>query len=160
MSAYITLSTPMLDEECLIAAIVQEGFPEQNIVKSAQPLALRGWQNSRLANIVLRREHTCDRYNDIGFLLGPAGYVAVLSDDNPQFGTPWLTAINGRYHTHWTAKQERMAAAERQRLGEERQRVVEAQRVAVHERAKKLGYRVQETREGETIRLVLVKRSY
>jgi len=30
----------------------------------------------------------------------------------------------------------------------------------VHERAKKMGYHVRETHEGETIRMVLVKRTY
>ena len=49
---------------------------------------------------------------------------------------------------------------ERRRVEEERQRVVEAQRQTVHERAKKMGYRVQESRVGETVRLVLVKRTY
>lgn len=45
-------------------------------------------------------------------------------------------------------------------MEEERQRLVEAQRKTVHEKAKKLGYQVKESREGETIRLVLVKRTY
>ncbi len=46
--------------------------------------------------------------------------------------------------------QERIAA-------EERQMWVETQRQAVHERAKKMGFRVQGTREGETIRMILVR---
>lgn len=37
---------------------------------------------------------------------------------------------------------------------------VELEELRQHERAKKMGYRVQETREGETIRMVLVKRTY
>jgi hypothetical protein len=160
MSAYITLLTPMLDEECLVAALVDQGVHEANIVRSVQPVPLRGWQQGRQANIVLPKEHTGDAYNDIGFLRGPTGYTAILSNDYARFGPEWLSRVSARYQSHWTTKQARIAAEERRRLEEERQRVVEAQRQAVHERAKRMGYRVQETREGETIRLVLVKRTY
>ncbi len=89
-----------------------------------------------------------------------AGGSSTTTGPAPQFGTGWLTQLNGRYQTHWTAKQERIAAEERRRLQEERKRVVVAQRHAAYERAKKMGYRVREAREGETIRLVLVKRTY
>jgi hypothetical protein len=160
MSAYMTLVTPMLDEVCLVAAIVDQGFCEANIVRSEHPVLLRGWQRGRQANVVLPREHTVDAYNDIGFLRGPTGYTAILSNDNAQFGSEWLSRVSARYRVHWSAKLARITAEERQQLEEERQRVVEAQRLAVHERAKKMGYRVQETREGETIRMVLVKRTY
>jgi hypothetical protein len=160
MSAYITLVTPMIDEGCLLEAIVAGGFAESNIVRSEEPLTLRGWRSGRKANIVLRKEHTGDHYNDIGFVRTATGFTAVLSDDSATFGPGWLTQISARYQQAWTAKQERIAAEERRRLEEERQRVVEAQRQAVHERAKKMGYRVQETREGDKIRLMLVKRSY
>jgi hypothetical protein len=53
-----------------------------------------------------------------------------------------------------------LAEAERRRVEEERRKLVEAQRQAIHEKAKKMGYRVQETREGDSLRLVLVKRVY
>lgn len=160
MSAYITLVTPMLDEECLVAAIVDQGFCEASIVRSVEPVALRGWQQGRQAHVVLPKEHTGDAYNDIGFLRGPTGFTAILSNDYARFGPEWLSRVRSRYQAHWTAKQERLAADERRRAEEERQKVVENQRQAVHERAKEMGYRVQETREGETIRLVLVKRAY
>lgn len=160
MSAYMTLVTPMLDEECLIAAIVDKGFLEANIVRSTQPVQLRGWQRGRQANIVLPKEHTGDAYNDIGFLLGPTGYAAILSNDYPRFGREWLSSVGARYQIRWTEKQGRIAAEELRRIEEARQRVVEAQRQAVHERAQKMGYRVQETREGERIRMILVKRTY
>lgn len=160
MSAYITLATPMVDEESLIEAIVELGFDRTALLCSATPIALRGSQHGRSAHIVLPKERTGDAFNDIGFLKGPAGYVAVLSDDHAIYGREWLAKVGDRYRFHWTAKQSRLAEAERMRIEEERQRLVEAQRVAVHERAKKLGYVVKESREGDTIRLVLVKRSY
>jgi hypothetical protein len=160
MSAYVTLVTPMLDEMCLVAAIVDQGFHEASIVRSAEPVVLRGWQTGRKAHVVLPREHTGDAYNDIGFLRGPTGFTAILSNDYARFGPEWLSRVSARYQAHWTAKQERLAAEEQRRLEEERQRLVEAQRQAVHARAQKMGYRVEETRQGATIRMVLIKRTY
>lgn len=160
MSAYVTLATPMLDAECLVAAIAEQGFDPAKLERSEVAVDLRGWQRGRKAHIVLRKEHTGDRYNDIGFVYGDAGYSAILSDDHPTFGRDWLARLSAGYAKLWSAKQDRLAAEERRRLEEERQRVVEAQRKAVHERARKMGYRVQESREGDTIRLVLVKRTY
>lgn len=160
MSAYLTLVTPMLCEESLVAAIEDLGFPRAQLVRSEQPIALRGWQQGQTANIVLPKEVTGDRFNDIGFLRGPTGYVAILSNDFARFGQDWLSRLSARYGVHWDARQQRLAEEERRRAEEERQRVVEAQRQAVMERAKKMGYQVKETREGTKIRLVLVKRIY
>ena len=160
MSAYITLMTPMTDQECLVAAIVDQGIAASSIECSVSPVPLRGWQSDRQANVVLRKEQTGDTYNDIGFLASPTGYTAILSNDYARFGPEWLSRVHGRYTHHAAAKLERAAAAERQRLEEERRKLVEAQRAAVQEKAKKLGYQVKESREGDTIRLVLVKRVY
>ena len=164
MSAYMTLLTPMTDQQCLLAALADLGFDGAKVEVHATPVNLVGYAGDRraqTANIVIRRQHVGAASNDVGFLASATGYQAFVSGyDHPRFGTGWLTQLNSRYQSHWTAKQERLAAEERRRLEEERQRVVEAQRQAVHERAKKMGYRVQETREGETIRMVLVKRTY
>lgn len=164
MSAYITLLTPMTDQECLLAALTDLGFDATKVEVHETPVNLVGYAGDRraqTANIVIRRQHVGAASNDVGFLASATGYQAFVSGyDHPRFGSGWLTQLNARYQVLWTAKQERLAAEERRRLEEERQRVVEAQRVAVHERAKKLGYIVKEAREGDKIRLVLVKRSY
>ncbi len=164
MSAYITLMTPMTDQECLLAALADLGFDSSKLEVHAAPVNLVGYTGDRraqTANIVIRRQHVGMASNDVGFLATATGYQAFVSGyDHPRFGSGWLSQLGNRYQTHWTAKQERLAAEERRRLEEERQKLVEAQRKAVHERAKKMGYQVKETREGETIRLVLVKRTY
>lgn len=160
MSAYIRLATPMTDEDCLVAALLDTGVVPEAIVRSAHPIALRGWQRDRTAHIVLRREHTDERTNDIGFLRTETGYVAVLSNDASTLGAKWLSRVIDRYRVRAEERQARLAAEERRRADEQRRMLVEAQRTAVHERAKKLGYRVEETREGEGYRLVLVKRTY
>jgi hypothetical protein len=164
MSAYITLLTPMTDQECLLAALTDLGFDASKVEIHATPVNLVGYMGDRrtqTANIVIRRQHIGSASNDVGFLATPTGYQAFVSGyDHPRFGAGWLSQLDNRYQSHWTAKQERIVAEERRRLEEERRRLVEAQRQAIHERAKKMGYRVQETREGEIIRLVLVKRTY
>jgi hypothetical protein len=126
-----------------------------------QLIGYDGAQRGMVAEVVIRRQHVGQSSNDIGFLATPTGYKALISDfDQSRYGTSWLQRLNSRYEAHWAAKQERAAAEERRRLEEERQRLVAAQREAVLARAKKMGYRVQESRQGDAIRLVLVKRTY
>lgn len=164
MSAYITLMTPMTDQECLLAALADLGFDHTKVEVHAEPVNLVGYGGDRrvqAANIVIRRQHVGMASNDVGFLATATGFKAFVSGyDHPRFGSGWLSQLGTRYQSHWTAKEERLAAEERRRLEEERLILVEAQRKAVHERAKKMGYQVKETREGEIIRLVLVKRTY
>jgi hypothetical protein len=164
MSAYLTLLTPMTDQESLLAALADLGFDATKVEVHATPVNLVGYagdQRAQTANIVIRRQHVGTASNDVGFLASATGYQAFISGyDHPRFGTGWLRQLNDRYKAHSTAKQERLAAEEHRRLEEARQRLVEAQRQAVHERAQKMGYRVEETRQGEKIRMVLVKRTY
>lgn len=164
MSAYLTLLTPMTDSECLLEALVDMGFARSSVDVYETPVPLEGYAGDRreqVANIVIRRRHLSAASNDIGFLATPTGYKALLSSyDQPLLGSEWLSALNKRYVTHANEKSARLAEQERLRVEEERRRLVEAQRAAIHERAKKMGYRVEEKREGETLRLVLVKRVY
>ena len=164
MSAYIALATPMIDTECLIAALVDLGFPKADIECHAQPVALVGFAGdarAQTANLVLRRDKVGRGSNDIGFLRTETGYRAIVSDfDRLQYGEGWLQRLQKSYAQHLGEKEARVAQEERQRLEEERRRVVEAQRLSIQEKARKLGYRVKETREGDNLRMVLVKRVY
>lgn len=164
MSAYIALMTPMTDEECLIGALADVGFDRTKLEVHASPVALTGYQGDRReqrANLVIRRQHVGQDSNDLGFLASPTGYQAIVSDyDRRSFGAAWLSELHRRYQARWAQKEAALAEAERLRVEEARRQLVEAQRLAVREKAKKLGYQVQETREGDSIRLVLVKRTY
>lgn len=164
MSAYITLMTPMTDEECLIAALTDLGFERGKLEVHQTPVHLAGYVGDRrvqTANVVIRRNYVGAASNDVGFLATPTGYQAFVSGyDHPRFGANWLSKLNQCYEVHFKAKQERLVAEERRRLEEERQKLVEAQRQGVYERAKKMGYQVKESREGDKIRMVLVKRTY
>lgn len=164
MSAYLTLLTPMTDQECLLAALVDLGFDKTKVEVHATPVELVGYAGDRraqVANIVIRRRHIGAASNDVGFLATSTGYQALVSDyDHPRFGASWITQLSQRYEAHSNAKKERIAAEELRRIEEERMRLVEAQRQAVLERAKKMGYRVEEKREGDKLRMILVKRTY
>jgi len=151
MSAYIRLMTPMIDEECLLQAVRDCGFSFQ----------IAG----EVDRVLLRPGYTVE------FIRTATGYRAALRDDERTL----LGSIVSAYHRAYSAKSIRLAEeariaaevearrkaeAERIRMEEERRRLVESQRLVVHEKAKKMGYQIKETREGEVLRLVLVKRTY
>lgn len=154
----------MTDQQCLLEALAVLGFDATKVEVHAAPVELVGFEGQRraqMANVVIRRQHLGHASNDLGFCASDTGYQILVSDyDRSRFGDRWLAELHARYQTAWSAKQERLAEAERRRVEEERRQVVEAQRQAILQRAKKLGYRVQETREHGKLRLVLVKRVY
>lgn len=164
MSAYITHLTPMLEQDCLLAALADVGISRQKVEVHAQPVALVGYegqQRQQSAHLVIRRQHIGSASNDLGFLFSPTGYKAIISDDDERrFDAAWLSRLTDRYEVHAQAKLQRLAEEERRKAEEARLRLIEAQKSAVYEKAKKLGYLVKESRQGDAVRLVLVKRSY
>ena len=179
MSAYITLATPMIDQECLVAALADMGFGADRVEVHHESVPLVGYEGerrNRTAHVVIRRQHVGDASNDIGFERRPTGFRVHVSDyDRTQYGRAWLRELQARYEHHDAVKHEqlrramreaaeiearRLAEMEARRREEQRKELVEAQRQAVQQKARELGYRVQETREGDRIRLVLVKRVY
>lgn len=164
MSAYITMMTPMTDRESLVDALVDVDFAREHVEIHASAVRLDGYgggARARTANVVIRRQHMGAASNDIGFLETPTGYEVHISDyDQSRYGHAWLAKLHKHYEARWQQKQARLAVEERRRVEEERRQLVERQREAVYTRAKKLGYQVKESRAGETLRLVLVKRTY
>jgi hypothetical protein len=178
VSAYITLATPMVDQECLVLALADLGFGTDRVEVHETAVQLVGYEGDlrrRRGHVVIRKEHVGPASNDIGFERTPTGFRAHVSDyDRVRYGRPWLNQLVARYRHHDAEKQERLARellaaevearrraeVEARRREEELQRLVEAQRQSVHEKARAMGYRVQETREADRIRLVLVKRVY
>jgi hypothetical protein len=179
MSAYIKFATPMIDQDCLLAALLEVGFGRAQIEVHNAPVNLVGYEGagrSQKAEIVIRRQHVGPASNDIGFHLTPTGYTAIISDfDRQQYGPEWIKGLCASYQEHEKRKIARLmeearqaaeeaarvkAELERRRMEEERRRLVESQRQAVTLKARKLGYQVQERREGDVLRLVLVKRTF
>lgn len=158
----------MTDEESLLAALADLGFARERVEVYAEPVSLHGYRGdtrAQRAHIVVRRQYVGESSNDIGFERTPAGYRAHVSEyDTRSFGAGWMSRLRARYDEHHRARLERLAAEERrveeERRTAERRALVEAQRQAILEKASKLGYRVEEAREGEQVRLVLRKRVY
>jgi hypothetical protein len=168
VSAYVTLNVPMIDEASLLAALSDLGFAGDRVEVHSEAVALVGYggeARAQRAHIVVRRQHVGTSSNDIGFERTPTGYRAHVSEyDAQSYGAGWMSRLRSRYDEHHRVALERLAAEERRREEErraaERRALVEAQRQAIHEKAKKLGYRVEEAREGEQVRLVLRKRVF
>jgi hypothetical protein len=175
MSAYITLPTPMLDRDCLVTALVEAGFQRDQIEVHDELVPLIGYEGRdrvTRANVVIRKRFIGPASNDIGFEFTPTGFKAHVSDfDRSRFSADWVSKLGGCYQrlerekearllAAVRAEEKRLAAIEAARLEEARRQLVEAQRAMIHDKAKQLGYRVEESRQGETIRLVLVKRVY
>ena len=178
MSAYVSLGTPMIDQDCLLAALTDLGLGANVVEVHPTAVALVGYEGTaraQKANIVIRRRHVGRASNDIGFERTATGFRAHVSEyDRRRYGAAWLKQLQERYQHHDQVKQDlleqarkaadlearRQAEIEARRREEERQRLVEAQCQAVHEKARRLGYRVEESRQGDTVRLVLLKRVY
>jgi len=168
VSAYVTLTVPLVDEAALIAALSDMGFGRDRIEVHGEAVQLEGYAGDRRGqrgHIVIRRQHVGPGSNDIGFERTPTGFrVHVSAYDRSRFGSEWMGRLHARYDEQYRAELERLAANARRREEErraaERRALVEAQRQALHEKATKLGYRVEESREGERVRLVLRKRVY
>ncbi len=177
MSAYITLQTPMTDEGCLLLALADLGFTDDKVEVHKESVALEGYMGRKRpqrVHILIRRAFIGPSSNDVGFELTSTGYRAHISSyDRSRLGGWWLSSLRTSYNKHYAAKKARLAAArrqeaeERQRALEEQQRMEEArralvaaQRETIRAKAKKMGYRVKETKVGKKLRLVLVKRTY
>ena len=51
MSAYMTLLTPMTDQECLLAALADLGFDGTKVEVHATPVSLVGYAGDRRAQV-------------------------------------------------------------------------------------------------------------
>lgn len=168
MSAFMSLPTPIVDQDALVEALEDLGFARAAIEVHAEAVPLVGYEGAARnihAHVVIRRRHVGAMSNDLGFERTATGFRAHISDfDRRAFGSTWLAKLHARHDAHHRAKLERLAAEarrrEEERREEERRRLVEAQRAAIYEKARALGYRVEEKREGDKVRLVLMKRVY
>lgn len=168
MSAYLTLPTPLIDQEALVAALEDLGFAHAAIEVHTDAVPLVGYEGAargERAHVVIRRQHVGASSNDLGFERTATGFRAHVSDfDRPGYGPAWLGRLRERHDVHHRAALDRLAEEarrrEQERREQERRRLVESQRAAICEKARRLGYRVEETRDGEGVRLVLVKRVY
>ena len=159
MSAYIQLATPMTSVECLLDALADVGCSPvvAQVAGQSGTRATPGSSQSGATSQVINLDSTGTAslvWAPTGFRLEAREAAALV------FGQSWLRKVTERYDFHRAAKEQRLADGQRLAAEEERRRLVEAQRHAVIEAAKKQGYRIEERQEQGCIRLVLSKRVY
>lgn len=140
---WVESTAPFLDEECLVDALESLGASwlrrDEGIVVSAQ-----GWRG------------------DVTFVPRHGAWLMRRMDDAAH--RQWEGAVVTAYEQAQTRKlarlEERRRREEEQRIQRERAALVEERRRAIVEKARKNGYSVKEQREGDRIRLVLVRRTY
>jgi hypothetical protein len=84
MSHFVECQAEFRDPQALIAALVECGFPEDQIEVHDQPVALYGYQGdvrAQQAHIVIRRQYVGSGANDVGWEKQPDGtYRAWISE--------------------------------------------------------------------------------
>ena len=110
MSAYESQSSMLRDEECLIKALTENGFPREQIEVYESPQALidyHGQNRGQKATVIIRRKHVGAVVNDIGFALQSDGtYDVYISDsDRHKHGAAWVTELTKSYDEHMLIKQ-------------------------------------------------------
>lgn len=164
MSAYLTLGTPMLDRDLLLGALQACGFGPGAVEVHEEPVQLEGYAGDareQRAHIVIRRRFISPSSNDVGFVATPTGFRLIVSAyDRARFGGEWLTKLSTNYAQLEAERAARLHAEALERERERKRQLVEAQRATIEAKARKLGYSVNAERQGDGVRLVLVRRTY
>ena len=110
MSAYESQTSMLRDEECLVKALIDNGFPREQIEVHESPQALidyHGQNRGQKATVIIRRKHVGAVANDIGFALQSDGtYDVYISDyDRHKHGAAWVTELTKSYDEHALIKQ-------------------------------------------------------
>jgi hypothetical protein len=110
MSAYQSQSTKFKDEECLIKALLENGFERDQIEvhETPQPLIdYHGQKRGQMGTIIIRRKYVGAAANDIGFVKNSSGtYEVHVSDyDQRRHGPVWVNALGKSYAEHGLIKQ-------------------------------------------------------
>ena len=124
MSHFVECQTEFRDPQALIAALVECGFPEDQIEVHEQPVALYGYQGDvrpQRAHIVIRRQHVGPAANDVGWEKLPDGtFRAWISeyDGRHRFNPDTQNRIKQEYACQVITRQQRGLGRtiERQRL--------------------------------------------
>lgn len=137
MSRKVEIFTAMLDKTIVIEALENLNI---EFTSSAEQI------------IIIHNYHQLimSKNNNGKFVLKGEKYIV------DQFLPRLIEKYNSIYNEKMRIAEEEM----KKRLEEERIAYVEKQRSSIIEKAKKMGYMVKETVEEETIKLVLVKRTY
>ena len=143
MSSVVRLGAPMVDAECLVAALQHEAVGCTAVHHNGNQI---------------RATHS---QGGLTFETGKLGYQLTARDGQRRQFTDLVRTINDRYEIELQAKLDRLAEEERQRVEAEKARIRAEQEQRLVEKARAMGYRLDKRVEADkTVRLVLVRRSF
>ena len=111
MSAYASLQTQFKDRECLIQALVDQGYAREHIEIHEDAQSLVGYHGdtrAQKANVIVRRKFVGQAANDIGWELQNGSYVQHISQyDSGKHNTKWLDGLKKNYTERVVVKEAR-----------------------------------------------------
>lgn len=104
MSKYECMETGIVDRDCLIASLCENGFSQNAIEVYPELTNLVGYEGRirrEKAEVVIRRRHIGAASNDLGFVRENGRYKAVISDyDRARFNDQWLKNVVADHDKH------------------------------------------------------------
>lgn len=103
MSQYVVVKTNLKDAECLRQALIDCGC--QSVEMGQEGLRLKGYQNDRTAELVVRKQ-SIGVSADIGFKLNSDGtYALIVDSDDKTKVSSLLRGLNQQYACNLVMKQ-------------------------------------------------------
>ena len=118
MSEYAKYEAAYADQDCLVDALVEQGYNREHIEVHEQPVQLYDYHGRAThyldasgdkAEIIVRRQHVGGAANDLGFKKQADGKFApiISAYDSGKHNTKWLTGLKDKYLDKVTTKQAR-----------------------------------------------------
>ena len=118
ISEYAQYEGEYNDRECLVNALVEQGYAREHIEVHDQPQQLIDFQGRAThyleesgdrAEVIVRRQHVGGAANDLGFKKQENGKFAPIISryDTGKHNTKWLTGLKDKYHEQVATKQAR-----------------------------------------------------
>lgn len=146
MSAYIQVPPPTgtaLALVELLALLSQHGFGPESVEIHSEPMPLFGYkgdQRPECAHVIIRRKHVGYGANDVGFVRTADGFTAIISEYDTRATVPALyAALLSPVAVPVDVQTLRCSVLKTQ--------------------ARKLGYAVTEQRDGDQIKLTILRRT-
>ena len=100
MSKYGLTQTVLREEKYLVEALKEMGYEVEVHPEGTELNSYYSEQESKVANIVIRRQHLRGAYGDIGFARQPDGQLAMIGDELDEhcsYGAKWLGRVQQIY---------------------------------------------------------------
>ena len=100
MSKYAQTITEIREEKYLVEALREMGYHPEVHLQAAKLNSYYSEQESRIANVIIRRRELPGAYGDIGFARQPDGRLTLIADELDEYaryGSKWLGRVQQFY---------------------------------------------------------------